>query len=168
MGVMDEVVARGRPKLKPLKVFKPKHPLPRLHSYSGKANQEYWRLFPKNLKWPGSSIMNAAALEKLGSDLGLLDERFHTVLNDIRYGAAIGCRGEARLPTRSKNSPSALEFGPQVSDAIADWISKGFAHGPVRPEDLPKDAKVSGIMCRLKPNGSVRIIQNLSRSVQIS
>ena len=161
-GVMESTLAAGRPPIKPKKVFKPKHPLPELHSYAGKANRDFWKEFPSNQKWPGSSLIDADALEELGASLGLLDDRFRTVLNDIRYGADIGCRGEARLPTRSKNSPSALEFGAQVSDAIADWVVKGFAHGPVRPQDLPKSAKVSGMMCKLKPNGSVRIIQNLS------
>ena len=159
---MKATLDSGRPELKPKKVFTPKHTLPELHSYAGKANKDFWEAFPSNHKWPGRSLIDADALEALGASLGLLDERFHTVLNDIRYGASLGCRGEPRLPTRSKNSPSALEFGPQVSDAIADWIIKGFAHGPVRPQDLPKSAKVSGMMCRLKPNGSVRIIQNLS------
>ena len=160
---MEEVIANGRPELSPLKVFKPKYPLlPILESYNGKATQEYWKIFPKNHNWPGRSIMNADALEELGRSLGLIDDRFITVCNDIRYGATLGCRGEPRLPTRSKNAPSALEFGRQVSDAIADWVTKGFAHGPVRLQDVPKSAKISGIMCKLKPNGSVRIIQNLS------
>ena len=161
-GVMRGALEAGRPALKPKKVFIPKHPLPTLHSYAGKANRDFWETFPSNHKWPGDSLIDADALEELGVSLGLLDDRFHTVLNDIRYGASLGCRGEARLPTRSKNSPSAHEFGAQVSDAIADWVVKGFAHGPVKPRDLPKSAKVAGMMCRLKPNGSVRIIQNLS------
>ena len=159
---MQSTLEAGRPAMKPKKVFKPKHPLPELPSYTGKANQDFWDAFPSNHKWPGTSLMNADALEELGVSLGLLDERFQTVLSDIRYGATLGCRGEARLPSRSKNSPSAHEFGAQVTDAIADWIVKGFAHGPVSPRDLPSSAKVAGMMCRLKPNGSVRIIQNLS------
>jgi hypothetical protein len=161
-GVMEGVISTGRPALKPKKIFTPKHPLPTLNSYNGAANQDFWKAFPTNHKWPGKSLINADALELLGSSLGIIDDRFMLVLNDIRYGASIGCRGEARLPTRSKNAPSAFEFGPQVTDAIADWVVKGFAHGPVRPRDLPAGAKVAGMMCRQKPNGSVRIIQNLS------
>ena len=49
-----------------------------------------------------------------------------------------------------------------VSDAIADWITKGFAFGPVDEKDVPIDAKVNGIMCKQKPKDSVRIILNLS------
>ena len=35
-------------------------------------------------------------------------------------------------------------------------------YGPVAAEDVPAAAKVNGIMCRPKPNGSVRIILNMS------
>ena len=83
-------------------------------------------------------------------------------MQDLTLGADIGCRGAARGPTRSTNAPSAYEFGAQVSDAIADWLVLGLAYGPVKEEDLPLDVKVNGIMCKEKPNGSVRIILNLS------
>jgi hypothetical protein len=55
-----------------------------------------------------------------------------------------------------------LEFGQHVTDAIADWLLAGFAAGPFEPSNRPTDAKISGIMCRQKPNGSARIILNLS------
>ena len=145
------------------KVFKPKHPeLPRLASYKGKANNDFWEKFPKNYTWPGKSLISADQLERLGRQLNIVDDRFRTVLGDLRQGALLGCRGEPRLPSRSSNSSSAYEFGWQVTDAIACWASKGFVHGPVVPTAVPKAAKVNGIMVREKPNGSVRVILNLS------
>ncbi len=39
---------------------------------------------------------------------------------------------------------------------------KGFLYGPVREDEVPAGAKISGIMVRPKPNGSVRVILNLS------
>ena len=133
-----------------------------LRSYKGRQNGNFWELFPKNYGWPGKSLIDADALEKLGKELYLWDARFAQVVQDIRSGAVLGCRGEPRLPTRSSNATSAYEFGPQVTDAVASWVAKGFVHGPVLPCELPKSAKVNGIMCREKPNGSVRIILNLS------
>ena len=56
----------------------------------------------------------------------------------------------------------AYESGEQVSDAIAEWVNEGYARGPVDRKDLPKDVKVSGLMTKPKPNGSVRVILNLS------
>jgi hypothetical protein len=38
----------------------------------------------------------------------------------------------------------------------------GFAAGPFDPKDRPANAKVSGLMCRLKPNGAARVILNFS------
>jgi len=49
-----------------------------------------------------------------------------------------------------------------VTDAIASWVKAGYVYGPVQPQDTPTDKKVSGIMTRTKPDGSVRVILNLS------
>ena len=162
-GVLLQAAQDGRRPGISKKIFKPKHPeLQKLCSYKGKASEGFWAHFPKNYAWPGKSLVDAKALEQLGRELNLIDERFETVLNDLRHGALLGCRGEPRLPTRSSNSASAYEFGWQVTDAIACWASKGFVYGPVAPSALPKAAKVNGIMVREKPNGSVRVILNLS------
>jgi len=84
------------------------------------------------------------------------------VLHRLQHGADIGCRGRAREPSFSNNSKDALDNGYQVTDAIASWIKAGYVHGPVQPQDTPADKKVSGIMTRTKPDGSVRVILNLS------
>ena len=47
-------------------------------------------------------------------------------------------------------------------DAACDWVYKHFAYGPVPLYKVPKSAKFSGIMTKLKPNGSAGIILNLS------
>ena len=52
----------------------------------------------------------------------------------------------ARQPSHSLNAHSAYEYGPKVSDAIAEWIHKGYAYGPVDKEAVPTHAKVIGIM----------------------
>ena len=55
-----------------------------------------------------------------------------------------------------------------MSDAVADWLLKGFAAGPYNEDQVPVSAKVNCIMCREKPNGSVQIIFNLSSPKGIS
>jgi hypothetical protein len=67
-----------------------------------------------------------------------------------------------RASSVSKNAKNAYENGRQVSDVIAAWVKVGYAYGPVKEEDLPAHTKVNGILTRTKPNGSVRIILNLS------
>jgi hypothetical protein len=84
------------------------------------------------------------------------------IIRDLSLGANIGCSGIARLPTISTNAPSAFEYAAEVTDAIADWVTQGFAAGPFDPSNRPKTAKVSGIMCRPKPNGTARVILNFS------
>ena len=89
-------------------------------------------------------------------------EILDAVCKDLAVGATIGCTGPARLPSSSTNAPSAFEFGPHVTDALADWIFKRLAYGPLPLDQIPPGAKISGIMTKQKPNSSVRVILNLS------
>jgi len=66
------------------------------------------------------------------------------------------------MPSHSRNSKDAYENGKQVTDAIASWITAGYVFGPIHPESAPTSKKVNGIMTRTKPDGSVRVILNLS------
>jgi hypothetical protein len=109
------------------------------------------------------SLVCPAKLRQLAINL---DCGAHPLLNvvckDLTDGADIGCVGQPRSASVSTNAPSAYDFAPEVTDAVADWVTQGFAAGPFHPKDRPTGAKVSGIMCRQKPNGSARIILNFS------
>ena len=149
--------------LPPPKVFTPKFALPILADYTKTAPPSYWANFPANYSWPATSLINPDLLRSLALESGFQDvPTLEKVYIDLKYGADIGCRGEFRRPGRASNAPSAFEQGPKVSDAIADWCKKGFAMGPIDDKDVPSDAKFAGIMTRSKPNGSARIILNLS------
>ena len=144
-------------------MFKPKHNLPTLASYDKPAPPSYWKHFPKNYKQPAVSLINPEKLWAMALECDFPDKvLLKTICNDVKHGAHIGCKGDYRNPTKASNAPSALENGERVSDAIADWVSKGFAFGPVDPSMVPKEAKFSGLMAREKPNGAVRVILNLS------
>ena len=160
---VSKVSTSGLDPLPPRKVFKPKYPLQQLFSYRLAAPTNYWSNFPINLVRPGRSRVSPIILKSLALKNGFRDiPLLESICNDLTVGADIGCKGSFRSPSRSTNAPSSYEFGPHVSDAIADWITKGFAFGPVNEEEVPVGAKINGIMCRQKPNGSVRIILNLS------
>ena len=149
-----------------MKTFKPKYDLPVLEDYSSPAPSWFWSLFPSNLVQPGVSMVDADKLRSLALNARYPDRRtLNKVYEDLKHGAKIGCTGHSRLPAHSSNAPSAYGNGAQVTDAIADWLAKGFAYGPVPHEEVPRDAKFSGIMTRPKPNGSVRIILNLSSPI---
>jgi hypothetical protein len=107
--------------------------------------------------------MNGQKLKEFANKFGIADEaRLGRVLCRIDNGADIGCVGEFRAATYCANAPDAYQNGKQVTDAIASWIKKGFAYGPVDQDDLPANAKINGILTRQKPDGTVRIILNLS------
>ena len=101
--------------------------------------------------------------------LGTSDrDRFGKVMADLKRGADIGCQGPARNPTFSTNAPSAFQFPREVTDAVASWVHGKVAFGPVPVQLVPANAKINGIMCRQKPNGSARVILNLSAPEHLS
>jgi hypothetical protein len=107
--------------------------------------------------------MKPAKIEGLAMALGSSDkEMLKVVCSDLTEGANIGCTGDCRKGSFSTNAASAMDFPKEITDAVCDWVTKGFAFGPVDREDLPAGAKVNGIMCRVKPNGGARIILNMS------
>lgn len=149
--------------LPPPKTFNPKHSLTKLNSYSEAAPDWFWCQFPKNLNSPGKSRINHHRLEELAIANDFRNRKLlNQICKGIEKGENIGCTGPSRDSSWSTNAPSSIQFGEQVTDAIADWIKKGFAYGPIDISEAPKDIKVNGIMCKEKPNGSVRVILNLS------
>ena len=151
------------PPLPPAKIFKPKHSLPAVSNYRADPGGEFWEKFPSNPNKIGRSTICPHKLRTLSWSLGFHNQTIvDQVCRDLTDGADIGCKGKARLPTYSSNAPSAYDFPREITDSIADWLEAGFAAGPFDPADRPTNAKVNGIMCRQKPNGSARIILNLS------
>ena len=151
-----------------LKKFKRKHNLPVLNSYKGPADENYWKVWPQ-LCWKKGKEMkspiNPEVLLKLGKQTNypfpcLLKE----IYRDIKHGASLGVSKDCQVTSTATNAPSAFEDGEKVSDELASWISKGFVIGPMEKKDIPfKQVKISGLMTKTKPNGSVRPILNFSR-----
>ena len=163
--VLEEAEARkGEPGVVKKKIFKPKFPgLPKLKSYKIKAPRKFWEQFPVNMSGKAGCSMDKEELLRLVGQVGCSDmARLDRVVERIERGADIGCEGRFRCSSTSKNASSAYEAGPQVSDAIAEWVAAGYAYGPVEEEEVPAGAKVNGIMVKMKPNGSARVILNLS------
>ena len=157
------------PVVPPQKIFKPKFGLPNLASYAGDAPKWFWDLFPSNLVCPAPPLIDVTKLESLARECGYPDQaRLDRVVERLTFGASIGCEGKYRAPSRAKNSKSAIIDGYQVTDEIASWIHQGFAFGPIDIDQVPAHAKVNSIMTRPKPNGSVRIILNLSAPAGLS
>jgi hypothetical protein len=159
----DTVANTPDPPAPAQKQFKPKFELPVITDYSKAANSQFWSDFPSNSLKVGTAPVSATRLKSWANAVGCSDrERLTAVCRDLENGADIGCRGSYRQPTSSSNASSAMTHGAQVTDAVADWVTQGIVAGPLDPKTRPANAKVNGIMCHLKPNGTARIILNLS------
>jgi hypothetical protein len=146
-----------------LKNFTPKKNLPTLADYSIDADEKFWEKFPSNHKLLGKSTVSATRLRSWANAVGCNDwDRLHKVCRDLENGADIGCRGTARNATVCTNAPSAHDAGGEVTDAIAVWVEQGIVAGPFDKAARPTNAKINGVMCHIKPNGTARIILNLS------
>jgi hypothetical protein len=105
-------------------------------------------------------MISGRKLEGMARAAGCWTPADQKIIDDLEKGADIGCKGEFRNASFSKNAESAFKFPAEITDAVAAWITKGFAKGPF--EEPEPGAKVNSIMCRQKPNGSARIILNFS------
>ena len=147
----------------PPKQFKSKLGLPEHTS----AN--FWASFPVNRNLNGLALISAKKLYSLALATGVPNmDRVEIVCRELKDGADIGCRGAARAATASKNASSCTGQEAAISEAVAGWVLKGFAAGPFEKAEVPAAAKISGMMCRPKPNGSVRVILNLSAPAGVS
>ncbi len=126
-----------------MKVFKPKFGLPVLNNYKSPAPKSFWEIFPHGSNLQMKSLVCLVRLRQLAIELDCAN---HPSLKKICED--IGCRGTFRQSSTSTNAPSAYKFGPEVTDAIAEWVTQGFAARPINTADRPANAKVSGIMCR--------------------
>ena len=151
-----------------LKKFKSKQNLPKLASYSEPAPDWYWEKWPC-LDWEVAKKLKSQINPEILLEMGrttkfpypcLLKE----IYNDVKKGVSLGVKKEFQIPSTATNAPSALEVGEKVSDELAFWIVKGFVLGPMKEEDIPfKTFKSSGLMAKIKPNGSIRPILNFSK-----
>ena len=151
----------------PKKKFKSKHDLPRLSSYKHSPDISYWESWP-NLGWEKGKHIKSKIEPDILLELGKRTNYpfpclMREIIDDIRRGASLGVSEECQVSSTATNAPSAIEEGEKVSDELASWISKGFVIGPLEKKDIPfQKMKISGLMTKTKPNGSVRPILNFS------
>ena len=163
----DELIKRQRklpaPQEPPKKQFKPKYIKTRLADYSKPAPPEFWSDWP-TVTWEQAQAMKATidvvkfremATATEYPDLYLLN----TVCEYLEKGAKLEVAENCKVPSTSNNAVSAFECGEQVMDALYGWVKSGIAMGPMKKDDIPfNHTKISGLMCKLKSNGTARII----------
>ena len=84
----------------------------------------------------------------------------------LKEGASLGVQGEGQWPSAGKNNSLVLDFDARVADSLQGGIEDGYLCGPLTKEEVdmiwPEGVKISPMMVRLKPNGSARIIMDMS------
>ena len=82
---------------------------------------------------------------------------------NLEEGADIGCEREGKLPTFGRNDVSVSDNGFEVADEIVSWLKMGICVGPLAESELPfSDYTGSPLTTRIKPNGRLRLILDLS------
>lgn len=168
----EQEQALPRPSIK-MKVFKPKHGAQRLEDYSKMPPPDFWD-FVTQTTWEEvrevKATIDGGKLVAWAEELGYPNKAaLEKVRVDLTYGARLGVAEEYRKASTSTNAASALDHGEEVTDALLDWLKEGYCIGPFEPDDVPFDeVKISGLMCKMKPNGKARIIVNFSKGKPVS
>ena len=154
------------PQIKP---FVKKNPeLDTLDDYSGTFPNEYWEKWTKSLP-TGKAVswINMSKLSEIAKQIGYESEKLDLLRKWCEEGAKLGVtKPDARLPSEGKNSKQAFIYGDRVSDSLQSGIKKGYIYGPIRREELSSfgilNPKFLPLSCRLKPNGTARLIIDAS------
>ena len=154
-----------------LKVFRPKcENLNILEEYKAGIDfgDEYWGKWRQRpYEVMNGSMVNHKALLEVAKELKYPDmNKVHYVVNMLEHGAVLGVEQEGRWPSRGENKSSAYLYGDRVADSLQVGLDDGYLCGPFTEAEVlalwPQGIKVSPIQVRLKPNGSARIIMDLS------
>ena len=161
----------------PSKVFKPKNlNLRVLDEYprEGDFGDDYWKTWiRRDYESMSGSLVNHNAVREVANRLGYKDmNKIDYICKMLDEGAVLGVQGEGRWPSEGINSKTVYEFGNRVADSLQSGILDGYLCGPLSRDDIdkiwPQGVKISPMMTRMKPNGSIRIIMDLSYPHDVS
>ena len=127
----------------------------------------FWSTWPKRtVPEQIETWISHEALQNEAKKAGYKGVKLNKTLDWLENGVELGCEGDARLQTISKNNQSALDFGVRITDALRGWVEDGICAGPLSMGELEAmglgDLTINSMQVRLKPNGKARIIHDLS------
>ena len=64
--------------------------------------------------------------------------KINRICSTLQKGANLGCRGQGRLQTIQKNSPTAYKYGVRLVDSLQGWLEDDLACGPLSREEIEK------------------------------
>ena len=141
-----------------------------LESYSemeladNKAWWDSWTVNPLDMVYNGPKL-NVEEVRKVAEEVSYpWKSKVEEICSVMVEGANLGILGEGRWVTRGKNTPNAVVEGEKLVDSLQASVQLGHMKGPLTEEEVSRlgDYKVIAMDVRPKPNGSVRIIINMS------
>lgn len=128
---------------------------------------EYWSKWPAPVEHLDNPWLVADEIEAIWQETRCVSRKeVDQLLQDVRHGADIGCRGSGRLPTVCRNNKSAHEFGDRLADSLVTWIKTGIASGPFSEEEikriLPDGFTVNPLQVAVKEDGKARPVVDMS------
>ena len=142
--------------------------LPKRDSYKGDFGLEFWSKFKRfDLPSEAQHWINKEVLKAEADKAGYKSEKLDSLMTWLEKGVDIGCDKEAsRMATTGTNMDSAYEHGEIMTDTIQQWCMEGIAAGPYTRSELEalgfRNIKVNPMQVRVKANGKLRIILDLS------
>ena len=136
-------------------------------SYEGVYEEEWWEDFIRyDLPASVEHWVNKEKLKKEAEDADYRSEKLDLVMDWLENGVSLGCnKASARMPTERPNMASSYEWGEMMTDTIQSWCAMGIAAGPYTRAELEARGwkiKINPMQVRVKPNGKLRIILDLS------
>ena len=137
-------------------------------SYEGVFEETWWADFKRHeLPDKVEHWIDINKLREEAQKAGYTSEKLDMTLKWLEEGVSLGCEKEtARMPTEKDNMESAFIHGEQMTDTIQGWCDMGICAGPYTREELEamgfKNIKINPMQIRVKANGKLRIILDLS------
>jgi len=139
--------------------------IPILQSYKITPPAYFWAKFPaRPLPNKPNTPVNIEALQSIlkshSSSLPLAQQLLaQKVVNELQHG--VDALQTRHLPAAIiPSSGSVLDHGPVFTDAVANWVKKGFVAGPFISPPCPEFRANS--MIAVSQKDKIRIIMNLS------
>ena len=144
--------------------------VPTLDSYNeavlakNEAWWDTWTVNPLVMSYNGPKL-NVDEIRKVADEVSYpWKSKVNEICSVMTNGADLGIVGEGRWKTSGVNTPNAVMDGEKLVDSLQASVGLGHMKGPLTEDEVSMlgDVKIIPMDTRPKPNGSIRIIINMS------
>ena len=123
-----------------------------------------WTVNPLVMSYNGPKL-NVAEVRKVADEVSYpWKSKVREICSVMENGADLGIVGEGRWKTSGINTPNAIMDGEKLVDSLQASVLLGHMKGPLTEQEVSMlgEIKIIPMDTRPKPNGSIRIIINMS------